>query len=238
MREARHKCERVVACEILARFSRQLLGKHGCNRGVVEYCYSCSNLYRRFALAVIFFYLQTFTGASSGRPCIPAAHGRTRQPLTEVGTNHVYMGHRRCLPLPASRTPGAPMTFYVGVFIPNPPPRSSVLITWHVLSYILIRRTRMIQLRSLCSKGICQGICSHWPPQGPMMSHNGIESNMQTSRPERFGYHGIPVPIVRPPSAMHCRIARVWDGSDCFFPSFLKKLLSLSNAIKSIIGFY
>ena len=128
------------------------------------------------AVAVIFFYLRRrrSRAPSAAAPGVGASQppmDEIKQPLTDEGTNT-----GSSLPGTSSMpgTPGAPMRLYVRVFIfvPNPPPRTCVCLS-HVLSYSLIRRTRMIQLRSLCTKGLC----SHrLPPKNPCCHTTGPET--------------------------------------------------------------
>ena len=120
------------------------------------------------AAAVIFFYLRRrrhSRAPSVAAPGVGASQSPVDEikPLTEEGT---YTGSS--LPGTSSMpgTPGAPMRLYVRVFVHNSPPRSYVR-SLHVLSYpffLLLCRTRMIQLRSLGTKGFC----SHQlPPKDP-----------------------------------------------------------------------
>ncbi len=138
------------------------------------------------AVAVIFFYLRrrrsrapsaAALGVGASQPPVD----ELKQPLTEEGTNT-----GSSLPGTSSMpgTPGAPMRLYVRVFISSTA-LLYVLITCTFLRF-LIRRTRMIQLHFLATKGIC----SHrpllkdprrhttrsetpWPPRKPW-GHRGI----------------------------------------------------------------
>lgn len=116
------------------------------------------------AAAVIFFYLRRrrhSRAPSVAAPGVSASQSPVDEikPLTEEGTNT-----GSSLPGTSSMpgTPGAPMRLYVRVSIHNSPPRSCVR-SLHVLShpfFLLLCRTRMIQLRSLGTKRFC----SHRPP--------------------------------------------------------------------------
>ena len=106
----------------------------------------------------------------------------TKQLLKKGGANMGLSLHVTSL---APWTPGDPMTLYVRIFIPDPPPRSSVLITCTIFLFFDTQDPN--------------DPTTYPAYQGDLQSHNGTRSNlanMQTSRPEGHGYHGFPVPTV------------------------------------------
>jgi hypothetical protein len=115
--------------------------------------------------AVIFFYLRRrrSRARSAATPGFGASQppiDETKQPLTEEGINTVSS-----LPGTSSMpgTPGAPMRLYVRAFIPDSPP--CTLCAHHAcflpFFFFLIRRTRMIQLRSLGLSSLQPDPCRH-----------------------------------------------------------------------------
>ena len=139
--------------------------------------------------AVIFFYLRRrrSRARSAVTPGVGASQAHmdeTKQPLTEEGTTSGSPPPGTSMP----GTPGAPMRFYVRVFMPDFPPRSCVFITCAFLLFF-------IDAQDPNDPTTFPGpLQSPLAPQGTVPSHSGTGTSlptMQTSRPQ--GYHGLPV---------------------------------------------